>query len=116
MVDGLRLRRVAVGAVAWAVFALGWAVAARGGGEDALAGTCVLLLSALVALAVTRVWQAHNRAIYRRKGARRSSPRHEQPWEQDRLGRRLHFDAGLAAAQEVVVGSSGGVKTYRATP
>lgn len=66
MVDGLRVRRVAVGLLAWGLFALGWLVAARGGGQDAFAGTSVLLLSALAALAVTRAWQAHNNGIYRR--------------------------------------------------
>lgn len=115
MVDGLRVRRVVVGVLAWAVFALGWAEAARGGGKDAFTGTSVLLLSALTALAVTRAWQAHNRAIYRRKGPRRSSPRHDGPCVQDRLGRRLELGDGLAGASEVVISSSACAKTYRAT-
>lgn len=114
MVDGLRVRRVVVGVLAWAVFVLGWVVAARGDRQDAVVGTCVLLLSALAAAAVTRAWQAHNRAIYRRRGARRSSPRHDQAWERDRLGHELRFGDGLSAATEVVITSCAGVKTYRA--
>jgi hypothetical protein len=75
----------------------------------------VLLLSALATSAVTLAWQAYNRSIYRRRGPRRSSRRPDEAWEQDRLGHRLHFGDGLATADEVVVGSSAGVKTYRAT-
>ena len=104
-----------MGVLAWAVFALGWWVAARGGTQDAFAGTSVLVLSALAALVVTLAWQAHNKAVYRRRGARRSSPRPDQAWEQDRLGRQLHFGDGLDAATEVVVSTSAGVKSYRVT-
>lgn len=115
MVDAVRVRRVVVGALAWALFAFAWSVAAKGGARDAFAGTGVLLLSALVAAAVTLTWQEHNRAIYRRRGPRRSVRRAEQSWEQDRLGQRMDFGDGLAEASEVVVGSDAGVKTYRAT-
>ena len=113
MSDGLRVRSVVVGVVSWALFALGWSVAVRPGVEDAAAGAAVLLLSALTALAVTVWWQRHNRSIYLRRGARRSSTRQLPAWGQDRLGRPLHFGDGVATAPEVVIGVRADAKTYR---
>ena len=116
MSDGLRVRRVVVGVLSWGLFALGWSVAVRPGAEDATAGAVVLLLSAVAALAVTMWWQRHNRSIYRRRGARRSSARELPAWVQDRLGQPLSFGHGVGTAAEVVVEIRGDAKTYRSAP
>lgn len=108
------MRRVIAGVLAWVAFVVGWALAARGEAEDALAGAGVLLLSAATALGVARAWQAHNKALYRRRGPRRSSPRQDRAWEQDRVGQRLHFGGGLDTATEVVLAAGVDGKTYRA--
>lgn len=113
MKDGLPARRLVVGVLSWAVFALGWAVAVRPGVAGAAAGAGLLLLSAFAALAVTLWWQRHNRSIYRRRGARRSSRPELPAWAQDRSGRPLHFEAGVETASEVVIGIRADAKTYR---
>ncbi len=103
MVDGLRWRRLVVGVLAWLLFGACWgAVLLRqqqGLGEDLM----ILPVTAAVALIGTLGWQSHNRALHRRRGARRAAHVVDEPWTRDRLGRSLEFSDSAAAAREVVI-------------
>lgn len=114
--DGLRVRRVLIGVLAWMLFALCWSIALSRGADGAADGAAVLLLSSLAALVITVAWQRHNKSIYRRKGPRLTQGHDRRRWKHDRLGHRLDFEDGLGVVTEVVVGSSANAKTYRAAP
>ncbi len=116
MTDGLRVRRVVVGVLAWVLFALSWWAALSRGADGVADGAVVLLLSALAALVVTSAWQRHNKSIYRRRGPRQTRGLDRRRWKHDRLGHRLDFEDDLGVALEVVVGLSADAKTYRAAP
>ena len=116
MTDGLRVRRVLVGVLAWMLFALCWAVTLSRGVDGAADGAAVLLVSSLAALVVTVGWQRHNKSVYRRNGPRQTRGFDRRAWRHDRLGHRLDFEEGLGVVTEVVVGVSADVKTYRAAP
>lgn len=117
MTDGLRVRRVVAGVVAWVLFAGSWGWVLHS--QRHSAGSDFLLLpgAVLVTLVLTVAWQRHNRSLYRRKGPRRAVVEVQGPWTHDRLGRRLQFQGDVRSASEVVVYlNTPGTKTYRALP
>jgi hypothetical protein len=91
-----------------------WRVAEDGDAPTARMFALPVLLGVATAL-VTTVWVRHNRAIYRRKGARRAVPVAPFAYLTDRRGRRLQFDmAHPRSARHIVVSvGSDGAKHYR---
>lgn len=117
MTDGLRVRRVVAGIGAWALFAGSWVWVLRSQHHSASSDFLLLPGAVVVTLVLTVAWQRHNRALYRRKGARRAVVEVAEPWTHDRLGRRLQFRGDVRGAAEVVVHvDAHGTKTYQALP
>ena len=104
-----------LGVLGWALFAAGWWLTISRGRVVSSHVLLALPLAAVVVMAVTGAWIRHNRAIFRRKGPRRSIPPSDFDWRFDRLGRIvLADDERIGSARVTVVSVSDSFKRFDA--
>lgn len=112
---GARAKHVLLIALGWMAFGGLWVRAAQepGAAEDLRAATVVLGVLVVVVFAITYLWIAHNVALARRRGGRRSGALQPSRPTCDLLGRRLLVDEDATRANLVVLDVVDGVKTFR---
>lgn len=100
----------------WVLFVLAWWVVARRP-WDSYDLTMLIAAAVLLIPAITYAWIAHNVAIYKRLGPRRSARPVERRYERDFNGRTIDADwADLHTRAHITIDADGPVKRYRASP
>lgn len=100
-------RHLAVMVLPWLLMAVLWVRVLRAGPAALVLPSGLIAVCAVVTVALTAAWIAHNLAIYREKGPRTGLPAVELAYDHDWTGRRVLADWDAVRAARVVVVAAG---------
>lgn len=93
-----RVTHVVIAAAGWVLFLYWWWIVAQRTSRHQVESSALFLGVALVVIvATTGFWVLHNRAIFRRRGARTQFPPEAPDATEDVLGQPLAYDGGPEA-------------------